>query len=405
MSAAANTPAITTRVREDDNVPDHLQCYVCLDAPPNNAQQCRFGHLLCGEEGSCLSKLRSSAIKEGKEPQCPACRTPLPEELSKCLSAEHSIALLPATCRHCTEKTTRGALVAHERSCPSAPDVTCAAQADGCAWKGCELDRAAHELECAIVRLRARFDVEREATSRATTIVMDALLDSHPQFGVRWGKALFLAAEHDNLTLVEHLCAIAGARPGLVAFGSIVNAARRGDGFTPLYLACKNGNVAMVERLIAAGSQVDKVSKRGTPLFMAAHDNRLDVVTLLIAAGADVNKAGFHNATPLHGAAQNGHAGIVSVLLETPGVDLNPALFMPDSSLHITDLSTTSSAYAFHVSAQLRVSVHRVCHVWRLHLRRHPQAAASIAVHVSSVKLKGGMVHRAKFVCGRKGIY
>ena len=223
MSAAANTPAITTRVREDDNVPDHLQCYVCLDAPPNNAQQCRFGHLLCGEEGSCLSKLRSSAIKEGKEPQCPACRTPLPEELSKCLSAEHSIALLPATCRHCTEKTTRGALVAHERSCPSAPDVTCAAQADGCAWKGCELDRAAHELECAIVRLRARFDVEREATRQATASVMDALLGTttSAQARTRKNKALLLVAAHDNLA------PLAGR---LIECGAEVDAADPGDG-------------------------------------------------------------------------------------------------------------------------------------------------------------------------------
>jgi ankyrin repeat protein len=106
-----------------------------------------------------------------------------------------------------------------------------------------------------------------------------------------------------------------------------VNAARRGDGFTPLCLACKHGNVAMVERLIAAGSQVDKASNHGTPLMFAANDNRLDLVTLLIAAGADVNKAGLlANFTPLHIAAQNGHAGVVSVLLETPGMDLNPAL-------------------------------------------------------------------------------
>ena len=151
MSAAANTPAITTRGREDDDVPDHLLCYVCLDAPPNNVQQCRNGHLICGEEGGCLSLLRSRAITEGKEPQCPACRTPLPEEISRCLSAEQSIALLPAICRHCTEKTTRGALVAHEMSCPSAPDVACAAQADGCTWKGRESDRVTHEVECAIV--------------------------------------------------------------------------------------------------------------------------------------------------------------------------------------------------------------------------------------------------------------
>jgi ankyrin repeat protein len=43
-------------------------------------------------------------------------------------------------------------------------------------------------------------------------------------------------------------------------------------------------------------------------LFLAAQDNRLDVVTLLIAAGADVNIARVDGVTPLHAAAQNGHA-------------------------------------------------------------------------------------------------
>jgi hypothetical protein len=46
--------------------------------------------------------------------------------------AEQSKALLPATFRHCNGKTTRGALVSHESSCPSAPAVKCAAHAAGC---------------------------------------------------------------------------------------------------------------------------------------------------------------------------------------------------------------------------------------------------------------------------------
>jgi hypothetical protein len=40
MSAAANTPAITTRGREEEPVPDHLLCPVCLYAPPNHVYQC-----------------------------------------------------------------------------------------------------------------------------------------------------------------------------------------------------------------------------------------------------------------------------------------------------------------------------------------------------------------------------
>jgi hypothetical protein len=343
-SLRAEAPAheeVQRKRRRD--VPDHLLCPVCLDAPPNHVYQCRDGHLL---SGGCLNELRSRA--GGLPPKCPTCRTPLPEELSRCLSAEHSIALLPATCRHCTEKTTRGARVAHERSCPSAPDVTCAAQADGCAWKGRESDRAAHEVECAIVRLRARFDVEREATSRATASMVDALLHTTTSAQQGKNKALRLAAAHDSLApLVGRL----------IAGGAEVNAARPGDGLTPLCIACDHGNVVMVARLIAAGGRVNTASTAGvTPLYLAAQNNRLDVVKLLIAAGADVmarvngatplhiaaqqghagvvsdliaagavNMAHADGYTPLHMAAQIGHAGVVSVLIETPGVDPNAA--------------------------------------------------------------------------------
>jgi ankyrin repeat protein len=247
-------------------------------------------------------------------------RVGLPDELQRSLAAEHSIALLPATCRHCTERTTRGALASHELSCASAPDVKCAAHADGCGWTGRESDRAAHQAECAIVRLCARFDVERKETSQATASVVDALLSKMTSKQARTYKniALCLAAAHDSL---------APLAMRLLAGGAEVDAAGPSDGYTPLGIACEHGNVVMVERLIAAGSRVDNASIDGaTPLFLAAQNNRLDVVKLLIAAGADVNKAGADGCTPLHVAVGKGHAGVVSVLVETAGVDLNAAL-------------------------------------------------------------------------------
>jgi hypothetical protein len=151
MSAAA------TRGREEEqdaDVTKHLECCICLDAAPNNVYQCRNGHLLCS---GCLDELRTRAV--GQPPKCPTCRVGLPEEPIRCLGVEQSIALLPAICRHCKETTTRGALVSHEFNCASAPDVKCAAHA-GCACKGRESDRAAHETECELVLQRARFDVE-----------------------------------------------------------------------------------------------------------------------------------------------------------------------------------------------------------------------------------------------------
>jgi hypothetical protein len=34
-----------------DDVPDHLKCCVCLDAPTERVEQCLNGHLLCAEAG------------------------------------------------------------------------------------------------------------------------------------------------------------------------------------------------------------------------------------------------------------------------------------------------------------------------------------------------------------------
>jgi ankyrin repeat protein len=160
--------------------------------------------------------------------------------------------------------------------------------------------------------VRAVFDVEREATTQATARVVDALLD--PTTSAQQGKnnALLLAAAHDSLATLAWR---------LITGGADVEVLRPGDGFTPLCIACKHGNVVMVERLIAAGSRVNTAS------FLAASNNRVDVLKLLIAAGAVVNKALVtDDCTPLYIAAEKGHAGVVSVLLETAGVDLDAAL-------------------------------------------------------------------------------
>ena len=105
MSAPATTP-VTTRGREaadaadagngtrtrdlgnddDAEVPEHLCCCVCLDAPPSHVFQCRNGHLLCGgssgssgssdSSGSsgCLGQLRARARRAQHPPTCPMCR-------------------------------------------------------------------------------------------------------------------------------------------------------------------------------------------------------------------------------------------------------------------------------------------------------------------------------------------
>jgi len=78
---------------------------------------------------------------------CPYCRKELAGDPIRALSAEQSIAALPAACRHCTAASTRGEVLGHEVQCPRAP-ARCAAAADACPWEGMAGEREAHEATC-----------------------------------------------------------------------------------------------------------------------------------------------------------------------------------------------------------------------------------------------------------------
>jgi ankyrin repeat protein len=140
------------------------------------------------------------------------------------------------------------------------------------------------------------------------------------------GCTPFSFAAHDNRLDGSKL---------LIAAGADVNMARVDDGATPLHVAAELGHADVVSVLLeTAGVDMNAAMTDGdhaglTPLFIAAWYNRLDVVTLLLATGADVNKACADGCSPLHIAAQNRHAGGVSLLLKTAGVALNKATTFP----------------------------------------------------------------------------
>ena len=51
-----------------------------------------------------------------------------------------------------------------------------------------------------------------------------------------------------------------------------------------------NGDVAIVEMLLAAGASVDHANNGDTPLYVAAFRGHLDVVRALLNAGADTRE-------------------------------------------------------------------------------------------------------------------
>lgn len=104
------------------------------------------------------------------------------------------------------------------------------------------------------------------------------------------------------------------------------------NGDTPLMEAAYNGNIQLMQRLVAQGSQVDQRNKYGlTALFFAAGATRTqptpkgsaEAVRFLLEHGATVNiKSSINGFNALMAAADNQNTGSVSLLLQH-GADVN----------------------------------------------------------------------------------
>lgn len=97
-------------------------------------------------------------------------------------------------------------------------------------------------------------------------------------------------------------------------------------GETQLHVACINGSIENVEKLLAEGHPVQVRDNCGwTPLHEAANHGFVDIARELIQAGADVNDPGGSMCgavTPLHDAAACGHFSMIYFLLES-GANVN----------------------------------------------------------------------------------
>jgi ankyrin repeat protein len=109
----------------------------------------------------------------------------------------------------------------------------------------------------------------------------------------------------------------------LLKQGSDVNAAQ-GDGMTALHWASLSNDVEMAQTLLYAGANVSAATRLGayTPLVLASRQGNAAVVDVLLGAGADVNVPTRTGATPLMLAAASGSADAVRLLLDH-GADVN----------------------------------------------------------------------------------
>ena len=126
--------------------------------------------------------------------------------------------------------------------------------------------------------------------------------------------ALHWAAYRDDLEMTRLL----------IGAGADIKAKTRLGDLTPLFMAAKNGNAAMIELLLEARADASSTNANGTtPLMLAAASGDTDALQVLLDHGADVNaKDNTNGQTALMFASAHGRVGAVKLLAEN-GADLN----------------------------------------------------------------------------------
>ncbi len=120
--------------------------------------------------------------------------------------------------------------------------------------------------------------------------------------------ALHWAASHGDLELSKML---------LVA-GANIRATTRINGYTPLFLAAREGNAAVVAALLDAGADPKAVSVTGsTPLMLASGAGSVNAVQRLLEAGAEIDaKEGARGQTALMFAAAYNRVEVIRLLAQ-----------------------------------------------------------------------------------------
>lgn len=94
------------------------------------------------------------------------------------------------------------------------------------------------------------------------------------------------------------------------------------SGFSPLTIACYNGNLEVAALLAKHVENINVNSKAGTALIAAVFKNDIKIAKMLLDAGADVNIADDKGITALHYGIKFKNIDLIKLLVNN-GADVN----------------------------------------------------------------------------------
>lgn len=149
---------------------------------------------------------------------------------------------------------------------------------------------------------------EADITSLALSIIAVGKEDVFNKEDSTRMTALAYAAKNGNLDIVQSLLAKNIKVDSTAALKNCM-------GYTPLHFACEGGHVFVAQALIEAGVDVKLPSKeQKTPFYLACCAGKEVIVKLLLDRGVELQVT-IGKLLPMHEAASNGHVAVVQLFI------------------------------------------------------------------------------------------